>query len=155
MDIISKEKRSWNMSRIRSKDTKPEMIVRSLLHRMGYRFRLHVKNLPGKPDIVLPKYKTVIFVHGCFWHQHLKCKYAYTPKSKVVFWEKKFADNISRFKIVKKKLEHLNWNVFVIWECEIKSNADLVNKLGRYINYFSFLNFPAKLGNDNKNVIGK
>ena len=155
MDIISKEKRSWNMSRIRSKDTKPEMIVRSLLHRMGYRFRLHDKGLPGKPDIVLPKYKTVIFVHGCFWHRHLKCKYAYTPKSKIDFWEKKFADNISRFKIVKKKLEHLNWNVFVIWECEIKSNADLVNKLGRYIKYFSFLNFPAKLGNDNKNVIGK
>jgi DNA mismatch endonuclease (patch repair protein) len=129
MDIISKEKRSWNMSRIRSKDTKPEKIVRSLLHRMGFRFRLHVKDLPGKPDIVLPKYKTVIFVHGCFWHRHLKCKYAYTPKSNIDFWEKKFADNIARFKIVKKKLEHLQWNVVVIWECEIKSNADLVNKL--------------------------
>jgi len=129
MDIISKEKRSWNMSRIRSKDTKPEKIVRSLLHRMGYRFRLHVKNLPGKPDIVLPKYKTVIFVHGCFWHRHLKCKYAYTPKSRIEFWEKKFVDNIARFKIVKKELEGLQWKVFVIWECEIKSEADIVNKL--------------------------
>jgi DNA mismatch endonuclease (patch repair protein) len=129
MDIISKEKRSWNMSRIRSKDTKPEKIVRSLLHRMGYRFRLHVKGLPGKPDIVLPKYKTIIFVHGCFWHRHPKCKYAYTPKSRIEFWEKKFAENIVRFKIVKKELEKLKWNVVVIWECEIKSNADLVNKL--------------------------
>ncbi|MBU1162905.1 MAG: DNA mismatch endonuclease Vsr, partial [Proteobacteria bacterium] len=87
MDIISKEKRSWNMSRIRGKDTKPEIIVRSMLHRMGYRFRLHRKDLPGKPDIVLPKYKTVIFVHGCFWHRHKGCKYAYTPKSRVKFWK--------------------------------------------------------------------
>ena len=129
MDIISKERRSWNMSRIRSKDTNPEKIIRSLLHRMGYRFRLHVKNLPGKPDIVLPKYKTIIFVHGCFWHRHPKCKYAYTPKSRIEFWEKKFADNIARFKIVKKELKHLKWNVLIIWECEIKSNADIVSKL--------------------------
>jgi DNA mismatch endonuclease, patch repair protein len=129
MDIISKEKRSWNMSRICSKDTKPEKIVRSMLHRRGYRFRLHVKDLPGKPDIVLPKYKTVIFVHGCFWHRHPKCKYAYTPKSKIDFWEKKFTDNIARFKIVKKELVHLKWKVVVIWECEIKSNADIASKL--------------------------
>ena len=129
MDKITSEHRSWNMSRIRSKDTNPEKIIRSLLHRMGYRFRLHVKNLPGKPDIVLPKYKTVIFVHGCFWHRHPKCKYAYTPKSRIEFWEKKFADNIARFKIVKKELKHLKWNVLIIWECEIKSNADIVSKL--------------------------
>jgi len=129
MDIISKEKRSWNMSRIRSKDTKPEKIVRSMLHRMGYRFRLHVNDLPGKPDIVLPKYKMVIFVHGCFWHRHPKCKYAYSPKSKIDFWEKKFADNIARFKIVKKELVHLKWKVVVIWECEIKSSAELEYKI--------------------------
>jgi DNA mismatch endonuclease (patch repair protein) len=133
MDIISKEKRSWNMSRIRSKDTKPEKIVRSLLHRMGYRFRLHVKDLPGKPDIVLPKYKTIIFVHGCFWHRHPKCKYAYKPKSGVDFWGNKFADNVARFKIVKKELKNLHWNVFVVWECEIKSDKDLINKLRRSI----------------------
>jgi len=133
MDIISKERRSWNMSRIRSRDTNPEKIVRSLLHRMGYRFRLHVKNLPGKPDIVLPKYKTIIFVHGCFWHRHPKCKYAYTPKSRIEFWEKKFSDNIARFKIVKKELKYLHWNVFVIWECEIKSKADIVNKLDKML----------------------
>src|SRR5450759_3948198 len=111
MDIISKEKRSWNMSRIRSKDTKPEKIVRSLLHRMGYRFRLHVQDLPGKPDIVLPRHKTVIFVHGCFWHRHPKCKYAYTPKSRIEFWSKKFEDNIARFRVVKKELVHIKWKV--------------------------------------------
>ncbi len=129
VDSLSKEKRSWNISRIRSKDTSPERIVRSLLHRMGYRFRLHVKNLPGKPDIVLPRYKTVIFVHGCFWHQHPKCKYAYTPKSRIEFWNRKFPDNIARFKIVKKELKNLQWNVFVIWECEVKSNKDLIKQL--------------------------
>jgi len=126
MDIVSKEKRSWNMSRIRSKDTNPEKIVRSLLHRMGFRFRLHVKGLPGKPDIVLPKFKTVIFVHGCFWHRHPKCKYAYTPKSRVDFWAKKFTDNVARFKIVKKELVHLKWKVVVIWECEIENKPDWV-----------------------------
>jgi DNA mismatch endonuclease (patch repair protein) len=131
VDVFTKAKRSEVMSRIRSKDTKPEKMIRSLLHRMGYRFRLHVKNLPGKPDIVLPKYKTVIFVHGCFWHRHPKCKYAYTPKSRIEFWGKKFADNIARFKIVKKELAHLKWKVVVVWECEIKSNAELVNKLRR------------------------
>jgi DNA mismatch endonuclease (patch repair protein) len=133
VDSLSKEKRSWNMSRIRSKDTKPEKIVRSLLHRMGYRFRLHVKNLPGKPDIVLPKYKTIIFVHGCFWHRHPKCKYAYTPKSRIEFWRKKFADNIARFKNVKKGLQHLQWNIVVIWECELSKPNTVVNKLTRFI----------------------
>lgn len=133
MDKLTPEHRSWNMGRIRSGNTKPELAVRSLLHRMGYRFRLHRKDLPGKPDIVLPKYKTVIFVHGCFWHRHPKCKYAYTPKSRIDFWEKKFTDNVARFKIVKKELAQLKWKVLVIWECEIKSNADFVNKLGRSI----------------------
>jgi DNA mismatch endonuclease (patch repair protein) len=121
------------MSCIRSKDTTPEKIVRSLLHSMGYRFKIHVNDLPGKPDIVLPKYKTVIFVHGCFWHRHPECKYAYTPKSRIEFWENKFVNNIKRFKIVKKELERLQWNVFIIWECEIKSTADRVNKLARII----------------------
>ena len=134
MDIISKEKRSWNMSRIRSKDTKPEKIVRSLLHSMGYRFKLHVKDLPGKPDIVLPKYKKAIFVHGCFWHRHPKCKYTYTPKSKIDFWEKKFADNIARFKIVKRELTRLEWKVVVIWECEIEKKPDWIkNKLYEFL----------------------
>jgi DNA mismatch endonuclease (patch repair protein) len=132
MDIISKEKRSWNMSRIRSKDTKPEMIVRSLLHRMGYRFRLHVKDLPGKPDIVLPKYKTVIFVHGCFWHQHKNCKYAYKPQSRINFWEEKLSSNADRDKKIHSELKTLGWNVIVIWECELSKQDSFVNKLARH-----------------------
>ena len=118
MDIISKEKRSWNMSKIRSKNTKPELVVRSFLHKKGFRFRLHSKNLPGKPDIVLPKYKTVIFVHGCFWHRHPGCKYSYKPKSRKNFWEKKFRENTGRFMLVKRKLKNLGWKVIVVWECE-------------------------------------
>ena len=121
MDHLSKEKRSWNMSRIRSKNTKPEILVRSQLHRSGYRFRLHVKDLPGKPDIVLPKYKSVIFVNGCFWHRHRGCKYAYKPKSKVKFWNRKFTQNIKRQEEVTKQLRKLKWNVLVIWECEVNN----------------------------------
>ena len=128
MDTISKEHRSWNMSRIRSKDTKSEIKVRSVLHRMGYRFRLHVKTLPGKPDIVLPKYKTVVFVHGCFWHRHPKCTYAYTPKSRIEFWNKKFSDNVARFRTVKKELGKLGWKTVVIWECEVADAEKIIYK---------------------------
>jgi DNA mismatch endonuclease (patch repair protein) len=127
-DIISKERRSWNMSRIRGKNTQPELIVRSVLHKRGYRFRLHRKDLPGKPDIVLPKYKTVIFVHGCFWHRHKGCKYAYTPKSRVAFWGKKFRGNVERNKVVKRELKKLGWNVIVVWECQI-NNACKIKRL--------------------------
>lgn len=130
-DRISPEHRSWNMSRIRNRDTRPEMIVRSLLHRMGYRFRLHKKDLPGKPDIVLPKYKTVIFVHGCFWHRHKGCKYAYTPKSRTEFWNTKFEKNIARDKQVRKELKKLGWKVIVVWECEVKDTEKLYKKLNR------------------------
>lgn len=125
-DRLTKEHRSWNMSRIRSTNSKPEIIVRSLLHRMGYRFRLHRKDLPGKPDIVLPKYRTVIFVHGCFWHRHQGCKYAYQPKTRKEFWEAKFKSNIERDKMVFSKLQTLGWEVIVIWECEIKNRLNPV-----------------------------
>lgn len=109
------------MSRIKGKNTKPEMIVRSALHKSGYRFRLHRKNLPGKPDIILPKYKTVIFIHGCFWHRHQGCKYCYTPKSNVEKWQMKFQDNIERDSKVQSQLKQMGWEVIVIWECEVKS----------------------------------
>jgi DNA mismatch endonuclease (patch repair protein) len=89
-DRLSREHRSWNMSRIRGKDTAPELLVRSTLHRTGYRFRLHSQTLPGRPDLMLPKYRTVVFVHGCFWHRHKCCKFAYTPKSRTAFWNAKF-----------------------------------------------------------------
>jgi len=129
-DRITKEHRSWNMSRIRSKDTKTEKAVRSMLHNMGYRFRLHVKELAGKPDIVLPKYKTIIFIHGCYWHRHPGCKYAYTPKSRVTFWEKKFKENVRRDEKNQLDLKKLNWKVMVIWECELSDLEMLRKKLG-------------------------
>lgn len=129
VDIISKEKRSWNMSRIKSKDTKPEKILRSLLHRMGYRFRLHRTDLSGKPDIVLPKYRTLIFVHGCFWHRHKNCKYAYNPKSRVEFWQKKFEENVQRDKENQIELKKLGWIVKVIWECEVDNTSQLQEKI--------------------------
>lgn len=125
MDSISEEHRSWNMSRIRSKDTKPEIMVRSLLHRKGYRFRLHSKDLPGKPDIVLRKYKTAVFVHGCYWHRHSGCKFAYEPKSRVEFWTAKFHDNVERDKRNRNALEALGWRVLVIWECEVADRSCL------------------------------
>src|SRR5208282_4316998 len=96
MDSLSPERRSWNMSRIRAKDTRPERLVRSLLHNLGYRFRLNRKDVPGRPDIVLPKYRAAIYVHGCFWHRHEGCALAYTPKSNLEFWNKKFARNKER-----------------------------------------------------------
>lgn len=120
MDVFSPEKRSQVMSRIRSKDTKPEKIIRSILHKQGFRFRINRKDLPGKPDIVLPKYKTVIFVHGCFWHRHEGCKYAYTPKSNIDFWNKKFSSTLQRDKNIQNKLRKSGWKVLTIWECEIK-----------------------------------
>ena len=127
MDTISSEHRSWNMSRIKNRDTKPELIVRSLLHHKGYRFRLHRKDLPGKPDIVLPRFKKIILVHGCYWHRHEGCKLAYNPKSRVSFWQNKFNQNIKRDKIVRKELSQMGWQVYVIWECETKE-VDLLEE---------------------------
>ena len=108
------------MSRIRSIDTKPEMIVRSFLHHNGFRFRLHVKCLPGHPDIVLRKYKTIIEVRGCFWHQHKRCKIAHLPASNTSFWKKKFLRNIERDKKNEAALKDLGWRVIIVWECKIK-----------------------------------
>ena len=123
------EQRSRNMSAIKSKNTKPEIAVRKLLHSMGYRFRLHRKDLPGSPDIVLPKYKTVIFVHGCFWHRHENCKYASTPKTRQEFWEAKFRENINRDKLNQENLSSKGWKIIVVWECEIKDKDFDLNKL--------------------------
>src|SRR6266481_1980061 len=117
------------MGRIRAKNTKPEMAVRSILHRLGYRFRLHQIRLPGKPDIVLPRHKTVVFVHGCFWHRHRGCKFAYSPKSRIEFWNKKFAGNVSRDDRVQRELKHAGWSVLTIWECETHRVEDLDRRL--------------------------
>ena len=123
------EQRSRNMSAIKSKNTKPEIIVRKLLHSKGYRFRLHKKDLPGSPDIVLPKYKTVIFVHGCFWHRHKNCMYASTPKTRQEFWNKKFNENINRDKINQENLSSKGWKIIIVWECEIKDKDFDLNRL--------------------------
>lgn len=122
-DIMSAEARSRLMSKIGPRNTKPELALRSLLHRAGFRFRLHVKDLPGKPDIVLPRYRTVIFVHGCFWHRHDGCRFTTTPASNAEFWEQKFADNIARDERNKRALRAHGWKVEVVWECEVKEGS--------------------------------
>ena len=118
---LTKEQRSWNMSRVRSVDTNPEKIVRSWLHLNGWRFRLHDKTLPGSPDIVMKKYGTVIFIHGCFWHSHQGCRRATIPKTNREFWEKKLKGNVERDKKAREQLSQMGWKVIVIWECEVKN----------------------------------
>lgn len=133
MDILSKEKRSWNMSRIGSRDTAPEKIVRSVLRKLGYRLRFHVKELPGRPDIVLPRRKTVVFVHGCFWHRHPHCRFAYTPKTRKRFWLRKFAENKTRDTRVRRQLWRLGWKVITIWECQTADVQSLSAKFKRLL----------------------
>lgn len=119
-DVHTRAQRSYNMSRIKGKNTKPEMLVRRFLHSQGYRYRLHAKNLPGKPDIVLPKYKTVIFVHGCFWHGHQGCKYYVVPKTKTDWWLNKINGNIANDHKKKLAIQELGWRVITLWECDLK-----------------------------------
>ena len=126
VDILSREKRSWNMSRITSRDTKPEVLVRSYLFRCGFRFRKNDKRLPGTPDIVLPKYHVVIFVNGCFWHHHRDCHLAYVPKTRTDFWLKKFQCNEVNDKLHRDALEQMGWKVITVWECELKEHFELV-----------------------------
>ncbi|HBT75944.1 MAG TPA: very short patch repair endonuclease [Planctomycetaceae bacterium] len=129
MDNISKEERSHVMSLVKQKNTRPELVVRSFLHRQGFRFRLHGKSLPGKPDIVLPKYRAVILVHGCFWHGHKakSCKLSRIPKSHIEFWTNKISSNFTRDQANIGKLKTLGWKVLVIWECEIGNMEKLVS----------------------------
>lgn len=119
-DVHSKEQRSYNMSRIKGKDTKPEMLVRKFLFSKGFRYRIHVKDLPGKPDIVLPKYKTVIFVHGCFWHGHKGCKYFVMPKTRTEWWTEKINKNIANDQKNYQLLTEKEWKILNVWECELK-----------------------------------
>ena len=124
-DTLTIAERSRLMAKIRGKNTRPEIAVRSLLHRAGYRFRIHVTSLPGKPDIVLPKYRTVVFVHGCFWHRHKGCKAATTPKTHRKFWAQKFARNIANDKRHERQLRRMGWKVATVWQCQLK-RPDLV-----------------------------
>ncbi len=122
-DVHSKEIRSYNMSRIRGKDTKPELVVRKFLFSQGFRYRLHNKNLPGKPDIVLSKYRTVIFIHGCFWHGHTDCKYFVVPKTRTDWWIKKINNNINNDRNALVTLADLGWKIIILWECQLKKHT--------------------------------
>lgn len=123
-DTLTSERRSWNMSRIRGKDTSIEIRVRKWLYHHGYRYRKNVSTLPGKPDIVLNSYNTVIFIHGCFWHRHPDCKDATLPKTRTEFWKLKFEKNVSNDSKNREKLEKLGYQVLVLWECEINKRFD-------------------------------
>ncbi|WP_083842419.1 DNA mismatch endonuclease Vsr [Bradyrhizobium sp. ORS 375] len=123
MDIVSKKKRSAMMAAVRDKNTGPELLVRRALHACGYRFRLHRRDLPGRPDVVLPKHKTVIFVHGCFWHRHTGCKKATVPKSNADFWAKKFDQNLARDARAVAALRREGWRIITAWECELPNMA--------------------------------
>ena len=123
-DKLSREKRSWNMSRIRGKDTEIEIKVRKYLFSQGFRFRKNVADMPGKPDIILPKYKTVIFMHGCYWHRHTGCKNCTTPNTNREFWLKKFEKNIQNDSKHQQELEAAGWKVLILWECEIENDFE-------------------------------
>ncbi len=129
VDIVSSARRSEMMGRIRVKGTKPELIVRSVAHRLGYRFRLHVRGLPGSPDLVFHCRKLALFVHGCFWHRHKSCRYSYNPKSNVEFWKGKFKTNVARDRRVRGELEAMGWRVAIIWECETLDSDRLRDEL--------------------------
>jgi DNA mismatch endonuclease (patch repair protein) len=133
MDVFSAEKRSALMSRIRGRDTKPELIVRRLVHALGYRFRLHRRDLPGAPDLTFPGRKKVVFIHGCFWHQHQGCRFAYKPKSNVEFWKQKLTGNTRRDARVVQELREQGWSPLVIWECEISDLQNLTNRLTSHL----------------------
>jgi DNA mismatch endonuclease (patch repair protein) len=132
-DSLTKERRSWNMSRIRGKDTKPEKIVRSILHRLGYRFRLHKANLPGRPDVVLAKHQTIVFVHGCFWHRHKGCKDATMPKTRREWWQAKLEGNAARDRRNQSALRRAGWRALTVWECETEKPEKLTLRLERLL----------------------
>lgn len=132
-DVFTAEKRSWVMSRIRDRDTKPERVVRSVVHRMGYRFRLRRRDLPGKPDIVLPKHRSVILVHGCFWHGHAGCTKAKRPETKRDFWNSKLDGNIERDRAAIAALQRQGWRVLVVWECQTKDTERLASVLAGFL----------------------
>lgn len=134
VDHVSKSRRSEIMSAIRSKETKPELAVRRLLYALGYRFRLHDARLPGKPDIVFKSRKKVVFVHGCFWHRHPKCKYAGIPKTRTEYWKEKFKRNVRRDKLAQTKLLDMGWECLVVWQCELKDPDALSSKMIDFLN---------------------
>jgi DNA mismatch endonuclease, patch repair protein len=133
-DVFSKDKLSLIMARVKNKNTRPEIIVRSIIHRMGYRFRTHNREMIGCPDIILKRYKITIFVNGCFWHGHKRCNKSTRPSTNTIFWNQKLDHNISRDKYIHNKLRRLGWHVFTVWECETKNTEKLFFKLARLLN---------------------
>ena len=134
-DILTKDQRSKVMSRVRSRDTKPEWILRCGLHRLGFRHRLKNSHLPGSPDLVFPKFHAAVFVHGCYWHRHPGCKDASTPKSNVDFWKKKFAENVERDRRNIRELENHGWRILVVWECELTRKAvETIHRVANWLN---------------------
>jgi len=134
-DILTKKERSKLMSKVRSRDTKPEWILRCGLHRLGFRYRLKNSHLPGSPDLVFPQFHAVVFVHGCYWHRHPGCKDASMPKSNVDFWKKKFIQNMDRDRRNKQKLENLGWRIMVVWECELtKTGVETIHRVAFWLN---------------------
>jgi DNA mismatch endonuclease, patch repair protein len=133
MDHVSPERRSYIMRLVKPTNNKTEIGVRRILHALGLRFRLHGQALPGKPDVILPKWRTIILVHGCFWHRHARCRKATTPKTKVAFWKEKFEANVKRDKRVRARLGRLGWRVCVVWQCELTSPEKLARRLDAFI----------------------
>ncbi|MGP8438935.1 very short patch repair endonuclease [Paraburkholderia fungorum] len=134
MDSLTPAERSERMSRIKGKNTKPELFIRRLVHGMGYRYRLHKKGLPGRPDLVFIKRRKVIFVHGCFWHRHHGCRLARLPKTRLDFWRTKLDANAARDKDVERRLAELGWKVMIVWECEVKDEAALMPRIKAFLN---------------------
>jgi DNA mismatch endonuclease, patch repair protein len=133
MDRITPERRSWNMSRIQGRNTAPERRVRSLLHRCGFRFSLRRKDLPGKPDVVLPRFQTAVFVHGCFWHRHAGRRNAVLPKTRSDFWFRKLSGSVERDRQNVRDLKKLGWRVLIVWECELKEVAAVTRRVKRFL----------------------
>ena len=132
-DHVDTAKRSLIMAAVHSKNTKPEMLVRRIVHALGFRYRLHAADLPGHPDLVFPKRCKVIFVHGCFWHRHAGCRYTTTPKTRVEFWQEKFDANVARDRRTVRALKKQGWSVLIVWQCQLKNPEKLVGKLNDFL----------------------
>ncbi len=133
VDHVDQEKRLLILAAVHSKDTSPEMGVRGIVHRLGYRYRLHVKALPGCPDLVFPSRRRVIFVHGCFWHRHPKCRYSTSPKTCEEFWQAKFVSNVARDRRARRELKRMDWAVLTVWACELKKPNKLTERLNEFL----------------------
>lgn len=134
-DVFSIEKRRWIMRRVKGRDTKPELLVRSIIHRMGLRFRVCRRDLPGNPDIVLPRHKKIIFVHGCFWHGHTRCARSKRPTTNASFWDNKLDGNIARDQRLRRELRRTGWQVLIVWQCETRKPHALLKRLERFLRH--------------------